>query len=375
MLGVHNIMTKSYPPLFLFRQVLVVALTALSTLWIPVFAYAGDCTDVSNEFLGAWRTENNQVFIFGSGKTILNLDGIDRKVNNCEVSHGISASFYMSSADRKEADSVTIYKAQGDQPAHIVMRSGFQNIVKIDKDGEGAINRVANPIPVNNYITLPSVRFADEYETFNHPEMAREFGKLARILPGLKIVTKECGLINAWYSPADTTLTLCYEYLGAGNKVIDQQYSNLPIQYQVSMRTGIMLFVLMHELGHAMVHLKKIPLLGGEEDAADRIASVYMLEMAKDDPKRREAMVLGNLAFTWTLRPDLLEKLLAGKNLYMDEHPITEQRFYNLVCLAYGSDPSTFNKLKQSTGLDERRAGRCVHEYQQAKDAVWRLLN
>ena len=49
---------------------------------------------------------------------------------------------------------------------------------------------------------------------------------------------------------------------------------------------GNMLFVLLHELGHATVQELRIPVLGREEDAADDFAILRLLKARSDMPHR-----------------------------------------------------------------------------------------
>ena len=53
-----------------------------------------------------------------------------------------------------------------------------------------------------------------------------------------------------------------------------------------------------------------------------------------------------------------------------DSHALDAQRFYNLACLAYGSDPRQLEWIIQATGLPEQRAFYCDQEYQQVLHAV-----
>src|ERR1700746_997206 len=46
--------------------------------------------------------------------------------------------------------------------------------------------------------------------------------------------------------------------------------------------TGNMLFALLHELGHAHIQERALPVLGREEDAADSYAIAALLKMATD---------------------------------------------------------------------------------------------
>jgi uncharacterized membrane protein len=56
-----------------------------------------------------------------------------------------------------------------------------------------------------------------------------------------------------------------------------------------------------------------------------------------------------------------------GRPIYYDEHGVGLQRYYNVLCLAYGGDPATFKDLVDKGDLPRDRAANCANEYQQVK--------
>ncbi len=48
---------------------------------------------------------------------------------------------------------------------------------------------------------------------------------------------------------------------------------------------------------------------------------------------------------------------------FWDEHSLEEQRFYNLVCWVYGSDPDRFANLVSDHVLPAQRAARCSEDF------------
>lgn len=59
---------------------------------------------------------------------------------------------------------------------------------------------------------------------------------------------------------------------------------------------------------------------------------------------------------------------------YADEHSLDKQRFFNLVCWVYGSNPEKHEDLVGDDFLPEARAQRCPGEYQQIDRSWSRLL-
>ena len=135
--------------------------------------------------------------------------------------------------------------------------------------------------------------------------------------------------------------------------------------------TSVFIFILYHELAHAIVNIQKIATFGKEEDNADQIAMLLLLEgdMRKDHAQSN-VDVLAIFDF-WR----------GGDNAYLRKHQLTgphspdQQRAFNIVCWAIGSDPwSRYKHLPQMTGFPTQRIDSCVAEFQRAKEAMRRLV-
>ena len=63
-----------------------------------------------------------------------------------------------------------------------------------------------------------------------------------------------------------------------------------------------------------------------------------------------------------------------GLKEFADVHGLSAQRFYNLLCMAYGANPDRFGDVVQEGYLPEARAQVCEEEYQQVDYAMRRLI-
>jgi hypothetical protein len=129
----------------------------------------------------------------------------------------------------------------------------------------------------------------------------------------------------------------------------------------VAFVAGNMLFVLLHETGHALVTEMGLPVLGREEDAADAYATVTMLKFGSSFSNR----VLVEAAKGWFLsaeRNDRRGNMLA----FYDEHGLDWQRAYQIVCLMVGSDPDQFKQLADWVQMPEDRQDSCGGDYSNA---------
>jgi Putative metallopeptidase len=140
------------------------------------------------------------------------------------------------------------------------------------------------------------------------------------------------------------------------------------IQRLVEFVSGNMLFVLLHELGHAAITQMGLPVLGRIEDAADSFAVLMLLRMGSDFSHR----VLVDAAEGWFLAARRDEK--TGRRVaYYAEHALSEQRAYQIVCMMVGSDRDRFSDLATETKLPEQRQDTCLGDYSNAAFS-WDLL-
>jgi len=90
--------------------------------------------------------------------------------------------------------------------------------------------------------------------------------------------------------------------------------------------TGPVIEVFLHETGHALFNLLRIPVLGREEDAADQVAAFMMLSLGEETARS----IIGGVAYhdaqSAELKPSSFTK-------FANVHGLDAQRFYNVLCL------------------------------------------
>lgn len=114
---------------------------------------------------------------------------------------------------------------------------------------------------------------------------------------------------------------------------------------------------LVHEVGHVLFAQYDLPLLAREEDAADALASVLLLEYADNG-----AEVVMNAAKMFGLESEDTEAF--DESDFWSEHSLDIQRYYSSICHVYGRDPDAHIDLINTVyGLSKERAEDCVVEY------------
>lgn len=168
----------------------------------------------------------------------------------------------------------------------------------------------------------------------------------------------ECGEANAYYDPSTREISMCLELMGGMAETLDGQFEDE--ETTANALAGAFLAVVLHEAGHALVDVLEIPITGREEDAVDQLSAWILIEAEDVDSVR-------GAAATYYIDDDV------GDDDFADEHSLNKQRYFNLVCWAYGSDPDNQQDLIESWELPEARAERCVDEYAML-DRSWKRL-
>ena len=168
------------------------------------------------------------------------------------------------------------------------------------------------------------------------------------------------GHANAWY--ARPTLTICYEYLEEIRRDMPTETTATGVT-PVDGEIGQFFFAVAHEMGHAAFDMFNTPIFGRQEDAADNFATYIMLQFGKSDARR----LIAGAAYSY--RKYLQHPTVtAPLKDFSDLHGAPQQRFFNLICLAYGADPVLFADVVEKKMLPEHRARGCRYEY---GNVVW----
>jgi Putative metallopeptidase len=177
-----------------------------------------------------------------------------------------------------------------------------------------------------------------------------------RLPSELTLRTVGCdGLANAWYEQG--VISVCYEHLEHIKKTMPTQVTESGLTPDDAV-CGQVVYAFAHELGHAVFDMLAVPNFGGQEDAADRFAAYVILNLGSDDAKR---LIMGA---AYGYRPYIENPTVnVPLKAFSAEHNPPPQRFYNLLCIAYGAHPQLFAEVVTKNYLPESRARRCRLEY------------
>ncbi len=178
----------------------------------------------------------------------------------------------------------------------------------------------------------------------------------------LDIQLIDCGTVNAFYDPNSNRIIMCNELMTYFAEMFkptakdDEELGNAIL--------GAMIFAFFHEAGHGLIHQLDLATTGREEDAVDQFATIILIAGGDDAVKMA-------LAGAYWFQ---LQSKGGNETPFYDEHAFVQQRFYNIMCWIYGSDPDKYAGFVTSGTLPEARAQRCPEEFAKTKKSWEKLL-
>ncbi len=180
----------------------------------------------------------------------------------------------------------------------------------------------------------------------------------------INLRTKDCGEVNAFYNSDDHSVTVCYELMEHFYKVF--RSGGFDEQNAYDKMFDAVRFAFLHEIGHALIDTYDLPITGSEEDAADRCSSfINLTELGEDGIN---AVFAAADAFNIESRNGS-----SNKSNLADEHLLQEQRFYNSLCMIYGSNRTKYAYIVEDKYLPSERAQKCPQEYERMAQS-WSIL-
>ena len=187
---------------------------------------------------------------------------------------------------------------------------------------------------------------------------------------------------SPYYSPDDRAMVMCYQFMKAMEDraaLITQAEAKNPKLFPMKVSrdgflAGVFAGVILHETGHALFDVLDAPIMGREEDAADEISTFVALQFK---PQLADVVVAAyaDVGETFDNPPtqapdtkaadypkDKTDQCFADPFCaFADVHGTWGQRFYNTLCLMYGSNPQHYAFLQTGGWLPKDRD--CKAEY------------
>jgi hypothetical protein len=198
--------------------------------------------------------------------------------------------------------------------------------------------------------------------------LAENLNEDIRLPRSVRVNLADCGTVNAFYDPTRKQIYMCYELMSyfAGIFANAAKKSTKPVSdgHVALAMMGATQFVFFHEVGHGLIDILKLPAVGREEDSVDQLAALILIGAGEEGV----GMAMAG-AYWFKLSHD------AGNDRmpFSDEHAFDGQRYYNILCLVYGSNPTKYAQIASSGALPRDRAVRCPSEFKKISKA-WETL-
>jgi hypothetical protein len=194
---------------------------------------------------------------------------------------------------------------------------------------------------------------------------ADKLNRALKLPHDITLQSRDCKEQNAYYDPRDRSVTICYELMERFYNAFRSAGLDENAAYEKMF--DAVRFVFLHEIGHALIDAYKLPVTGGEEDSADRLSAFVNLRELGDEGVRAVFAAADAFAIESRNKPQ------SARNM-ADEHLQNEQRFYNSLCMIYGSNPEKHTRIVSDGYLPKERAVRCQNEYQRTVESWMTLL-
>ncbi len=168
-------------------------------------------------------------------------------------------------------------------------------------------------------------------------------------------------ILNAFYLRETREIRLC---IGFFRSIAMIYYDGTDYVKAIAHAHNVFQFILLHEMGHALIDVLKLPITGKEEDAADQFA-IFVL--ADDLPEKDLPQAIYAAYY-------FKQSAATRQETYADQHGFSHQRVYNFSCWVYGTGPEHYAYLIDNGYLTQARAVTCREEWQQLKTGWLKLL-
>jgi hypothetical protein len=165
-----------------------------------------------------------------------------------------------------------------------------------------------------------------------------------------------------FFNPDNNSITDPYLFATVVFKVLKDDNPNWS-PHQLGYATGAVdAFVLVHEFGHALIANYDLPVLGKEEDAADTISTIILLQGSQGYKLDTSAATFW-ADFSGRQDPPSLAA-------YADSHSLDLQRADNIICDVAGSSRRNFRRVASLRVLPQSRLAACRSEFLQAAQSI-----
>ena len=129
----------------------------------------------------------------------------------------------------------------------------------------------------------------------------------------------------------------------------------------------VLYHTLFHEIAHAFIAMFDLPIVGKEEDAADSLATLLLIDYFEDGQE-----ISQSAADLFDLEGNDIETFEEAD--FLGDHSLDIQRFYRTLCHIYGSDPTKYTLIAKDYEFTDEQKEICTSEFENVSRSWLRLL-
>ncbi|MCV4283390.1 DUF4344 domain-containing metallopeptidase [Pseudomonas capsici] len=185
----------------------------------------------------------------------------------------------------------------------------------------------------------------------------------------LRYIARQCGM-DTHYSPADSAVILCYGVVDYLLRQADALNANNDPAFRTEYVKARLRLALLHATGHALIDLLNLPPPSNEEETVDQLVATMILLDANNEetPEQLTHMLAMNAT---GLKADLSVPAPYIHGDLSKKHTWNEERYSNLLCMVYGSNPQGYASIVDKGLLPKSRAVSCT-ENAPGKYEAWK---
>jgi hypothetical protein len=170
------------------------------------------------------------------------------------------------------------------------------------------------------------------------------------------------------YDPKARTIYVPWDYVEQARADLGSTRGSINLTAPLDqVLSGAMTFVLYHEIAHGVIDLGDVPVAGREETVADSLGTI--LAIASGSQGRSTSLAAGELFAAHAQQPQNPAAQAAAR------YDLPQQRYYDVVCLVYGSDPTgNADLVGGAQGIPPNQSQTCVFDYRRELRSWQRLL-
>ncbi|MCD9524646.1 hypothetical protein GLP14_17730 [Photobacterium carnosum] len=224
----------------------------------------------------------------------------------------------------------------------------------------GSYGLALDPVPTVNFvfITPANAQQQQAKDIVQHSSILATVRQLSQtryvFAPSLDIVFGSTKGPN--FDSTQNEIQIPYQYITQLLQHVAKTTPYTTQQQRYQATTDALLLTLLHEIGHAYILDRAIPILGNNETMVDNFVTILLLN---DIDRGDEIAINSNQLFSI----HALNDTPLSNNIFIQQHSPSQQRYQHILCLVYGSDPTRYQPLLDALPLVQQQQRQCNDIY------------